>query len=81
MCECCKEADSSSSIEKLMSRVKEKLISEETLLRLLRTVQQKAPTCFPTPLLSLLEEVEQDTQEPDGSQTGDKTRQSLCESL
>lgn len=55
-----------------MSRVKEGQLSEGALLRLLRTVQQEAPSSFPTPLLSLLEEVEGNTQEPGGNHTGGK---------
>ncbi len=69
MCQSCEEADPSSALEKLMSRVKEGHLSEGALLELLRTVQQKAPSSFPTPLLSL---VEGDTQEPEGNQTGGK---------
>ncbi|XP_042262106.1 zinc finger and BTB domain-containing protein 40 [Thunnus maccoyii] len=75
VCECCEEADSSSAMEKLMSRVKEEKISEGALLKLLRAVQQKAPSSFPTPLLSLLEEVEKNTQEPDTSQTAADSEQ------
>ncbi|XP_038551698.1 zinc finger and BTB domain-containing protein 40 isoform X1 [Micropterus salmoides] len=70
VCQCCEEADPSSALEKLMSRVKEGQLSEGGLLRLLRTVQQKAPSSFPTPLLSLVEETEGNTQEPEGNQTG-----------
>ncbi|KAM7402792.1 hypothetical protein PAMP_018003 [Pampus punctatissimus] len=75
VCDCCEEADCSSVMEKLMSRVKEGLISEGALLRLLHDVQQKAPSSFPTPLLPLLEEVEKNTQEPDRSQTGADSKQ------
>ncbi|XP_062271983.1 zinc finger and BTB domain-containing protein 40 [Scomber scombrus] len=74
VCECCEDSDSSSVMEKLMSRVKEGQISEGAFLRLLHTVQKKAPSTFPTPLLSLLEveeeeEEERNTQEPDEGQT------------
>lgn len=55
-----------------MSRVKEGQLSEGALLRLLRTAQQKAPSSFPTPLLSLVEEVEGSTQEPEENPTGGK---------
>lgn len=72
VCECCEEADPSSALEKLMSRVKEGQLSEGALLRLLRTAQQKAPSSFPTPLLSLVEEVEGSTQEPEENPTGGK---------
>ncbi|XP_044068624.1 zinc finger and BTB domain-containing protein 40 isoform X2 [Siniperca chuatsi] len=74
VCQCCDEADPSSALEKLMSRMKEGQFSEGALLRLLRTVQQKAPSSFPTPLLSLVEEVEGNTQEPEGNQTGVDSR-------
>lgn len=70
--QCCEEGDPSSTLETLMSRVKEGQLSEGGLLRLLRTVQQKAPSSFPPPLRSLLEEVEGNTQEPQGNQTGGK---------
>lgn len=69
MCQCCEEGDPSSALEKLMSRVKEGELSEGVLLRLLWTVQQKAPTSFPPPLCSLLEGMEDDTPESYGKQT------------
>nr|XP_033482541.1 zinc finger and BTB domain-containing protein 40 isoform X1 [Epinephelus lanceolatus] len=69
VCQCCEEADPSSALKNLMSRVKEGQLSEEALLNLLRTVEQKAPNSFPTPLLSLVEEVEKNTQEPERDQT------------
>uniref|UniRef100_A0A3P8UF24 Zinc finger and BTB domain containing 40 n=1 Tax=Amphiprion percula TaxID=161767 RepID=A0A3P8UF24_AMPPE len=65
--QCCKEADPSKVLEKLMSKVKDRLISEGALLKLFRTVEQKALSSFPSPLLSLLEEVERNTQQPDES--------------
>ncbi len=52
-----------------MGKVKEGQLSEGALLKLLRTVQQEAPTHFPTLLLSLLEEAEGNQQEPEGNQT------------
>lgn len=55
-----------------MSRVKEGQFGEEALLRLLWTVQQKAPSSFPPQLRSLLEELEVAEQEPQGNQTGGK---------
>lgn len=72
VCQCCEEADPSSALEKLMSRVKEGRLSDGALVRLLRTVQQKAPSSFPTPLLSLLEEEEGNTQGPEGNQSAGK---------
>ncbi|KAM9362137.1 zinc finger and BTB domain-containing protein 40 [Symphorus nematophorus] len=70
VCECCEEADPSSALEKLLSRVKEGQLSETAVLRLLRTVQQEAPSSFPTALLPLLEEEEENMQEePEGDQT------------
>ena len=72
VCECCEEADPSSVLEKLLSRVKEGQLSEEAIVSLLRTVRQKAPSSFPTPLLSLLGEADRDTPEPHGNQTAGK---------
>lgn len=72
VCQCCEEADPSSALEKLTSRVKEGRLGEGALLRLLRAVQQKAPSSFPTPLLSLVEEAEGNTQEPEENQSGGK---------
>uniref|UniRef100_A0A671W693 Zinc finger and BTB domain containing 40 n=1 Tax=Sparus aurata TaxID=8175 RepID=A0A671W693_SPAAU len=88
VCHCCEEADPRSALEKLMSRVKEEQLDEGALLRLLRTVQEKAPSSFPTPLLALLKEEEEEeeeeegnTQEPEGNQTEGKAEHSvtLCE--
>ncbi|XP_070707799.1 zinc finger and BTB domain-containing protein 40 [Pempheris klunzingeri] len=70
VCQCCEEAEPSSALEKLMSRVKEGQLSEGALLRLLRTVRQQAPSSLPSALLSLVEEVEGNTQEPEESQDG-----------
>ncbi|XP_074505126.1 zinc finger and BTB domain-containing protein 40 isoform X1 [Sebastes fasciatus] len=71
VCQCCEEeVDPGSALEKLLSSVKEGQLSEGALLRLLRSVQHKDPSSFPAPLLSLLEEVERNTQEPEGNQTG-----------
>ncbi|XP_035517546.1 zinc finger and BTB domain-containing protein 40 [Morone saxatilis] len=72
VCQCCEEADPSSALEKLVSRVKEGQLNEEVLHRLLQTVQHNAPSSFPKPLLSLLEEAEGNTQEPEGNQGGGK---------
>ncbi|XP_034724150.1 zinc finger and BTB domain-containing protein 40 isoform X3 [Etheostoma cragini] len=72
VCECCEEADPSSVLEKLLSRVEEGQLSEGAIVSLLRTVRKKAPSTFPTPLLSLLGEVERDTPEPHGNQTAGK---------
>lgn len=68
MCQCCEEGDPSSALQKLMSRVKEGELSEGALLRLLRTVQQNAPTSFPPTLCSLLEGMEDHTPESQGKQ-------------
>lgn len=64
-----------------MTRVREEQLGEGALLRLLRTVQQKSPSSFPTPLLALLKEEEGNTQEPEGNQTEGKVEHSvtLCE--
>ncbi|XP_072239072.1 zinc finger and BTB domain-containing protein 40 isoform X2 [Leuresthes tenuis] len=69
VCQCCEEVDLSSVPEKLMNRARDGVISEGGLLQLLRAIKQKAPSCFPTPLLSLLEDVEGNTQRPDGHHT------------
>uniref|UniRef100_A0A7N8XB43 Zinc finger and BTB domain containing 40 n=1 Tax=Mastacembelus armatus TaxID=205130 RepID=A0A7N8XB43_9TELE len=63
VCESCKEADPSSALKRLMSRVKEGHLSEGALFKLLRTVQEKADASFPPSLYTLLEEVEKNTQE------------------
>uniref|UniRef100_A0A665TCA3 Zinc finger and BTB domain containing 40 n=1 Tax=Echeneis naucrates TaxID=173247 RepID=A0A665TCA3_ECHNA len=63
VCQCFEEADSSSGLEKLMSRVMKGQLGEGVLLTLLRHVQDKAASSFPPSLLSLLDEVERTTQE------------------
>lgn len=68
VCQYCEEADPSAALEKLMSRVKEGVLSEGGLVKLLRSVQQTAPSSFPSSLDSLLEEVERSTQEPSKDQ-------------
>ncbi|XP_041639925.1 zinc finger and BTB domain-containing protein 40 isoform X2 [Cheilinus undulatus] len=70
VCECCEEAEPSSAVEKLMSRVKEGQLSEGALIKLLHSVQQKSPSSFPSELLILMEEVEGDSQEPEENQSG-----------
>lgn len=72
MYDCCEEGDPSSALEKLMSRVKEGQFEGEAFLRLLRAVQQTAPSSFPPPLCTLLEEVEGAEQEPHRNQTSGK---------
>uniref|UniRef100_A0A8C4HKL2 Zinc finger and BTB domain containing 40 n=1 Tax=Dicentrarchus labrax TaxID=13489 RepID=A0A8C4HKL2_DICLA len=47
VCQCCEEADPSSALEKLVSRVKEGQLIEGALRRLLQTVQHNAPSSFP----------------------------------
>ncbi|KAF7650638.1 hypothetical protein LDENG_00122920 [Lucifuga dentata] len=69
VCRCLEEKDVGSAIEKLMSRVKERELSEAALLKLLRTVQQKNPSSFPKPLLSLLEDLQKQTREVDRGKT------------
>ncbi|KAM9365120.1 zinc finger and BTB domain-containing protein 40 isoform 2-T2 [Pholidichthys leucotaenia] len=64
VCECCKEPDCSSALEMLMRKVTEGHISEDVLLKLLRSIQQKAPSSFPPPLLPLLAKAEKSTQQP-----------------
>lgn len=72
VCQCCEEADPSSVLEKLMSKVKEGQMGEEGLIKLLRTVKQSASSSYPTQLLPLLEELERSMRQPDDSQTGGK---------
>lgn len=60
VCRCCQDAGSSSGpLEALMSKVKEGLLSQESLLRLLRTFQRDAPSSLPKALQPLLEEMEE----------------------
>ncbi|XP_049589118.1 LOW QUALITY PROTEIN: zinc finger and BTB domain-containing protein 40-like [Syngnathus scovelli] len=68
VCECCKEADPRSVVTKLLGEVEKGLVSEQSLLSLLRSAQREAPSSFPASLLSQLEEMD-NTQEPDGHQT------------
>ncbi|XP_023280417.1 zinc finger and BTB domain-containing protein 40 [Seriola lalandi dorsalis] len=68
VCKCCEEADPHSALETLMSRMREGQLSERSLVTLLRSVQQKAPSSFLPSLVSLLEEVERSTQEPNRGQ-------------
>lgn len=70
MCECCEESEPSSALEKMVNRVKEGQLSEKSLIRLLRSVQQKASSSFPTELLSLLEEVEGTSEDVEENQSG-----------
>lgn len=58
-----------------MSTVREGQLSKAALLKLLRAVQQKAPASFPTVLLGLLEELEDNKQEPGRGQIGGKKEQ------
>ncbi|KAL6111271.1 zbtb40 [Pungitius sinensis] len=71
--QCCEEAgaDPRSALEMLLSRVKEGQLSEGALLGLLRAIQHKTPSSFPSSLVLLLEEVERNSQQPEGSQIGD----------
>lgn len=79
--QCCEEeedeeeADPRLALERLVSRVKEGQLSEGAVLRLFRALQHKA--AIPSPLLALVEEVERNSQRPDGNQTGGK--EWLCE--
>ncbi|XP_056293708.1 zinc finger and BTB domain-containing protein 40 isoform X2 [Pseudoliparis swirei] len=72
--QCCEEeedeeeADPRLALERLVSRVKEGQLSEGAVLRLFRALQHKA--AIPSPLLALVEEVERNSQRPDGNQTG-----------
>ncbi|XP_034549234.1 zinc finger and BTB domain-containing protein 40 isoform X2 [Notolabrus celidotus] len=75
VCECCEDAEPSSALENLMSRVKEGPLSERSLIRLLRSVQQNASSSFPTELLSLLEEAEQTSEDAEENQGGDSEKQ------
>ncbi|XP_071403644.1 zinc finger and BTB domain-containing protein 40 [Centroberyx affinis] len=75
VCQCCEQADPGPATERLMSRVREGVLSEAGVLTLLRTVRQKAPSSFPPRLLSLLEEVERQTQQGDGWETAAASEQ------
>ncbi|XP_054641857.1 zinc finger and BTB domain-containing protein 40 isoform X2 [Dunckerocampus dactyliophorus] len=77
--ECCEDSDPSSAVKKLMSEVEKGLVSGQALLKLLRSVQQKAPSPFPVPLLSQLEDLEKATQEPGGGQNGVNPEQNSIE--
>ncbi|XP_061689149.1 zinc finger and BTB domain-containing protein 40 isoform X3 [Syngnathoides biaculeatus] len=77
VCKCCEEAEPSTVVSKLLGKVEKGLFSEQTLLTLLRTVQQRAPSSFPVLLLSQLEELK-NMQEPDGYQTGGGCEQENC---
>ncbi|XP_075318002.1 uncharacterized protein zbtb40 isoform X2 [Odontesthes bonariensis] len=57
VCRCCEEADPRSVPEELINSARGGVISEGGLLQLLRAIKQKAPSCFPPPLLSLLEDM------------------------
>ncbi|XP_059185010.1 zinc finger and BTB domain-containing protein 40 isoform X2 [Centropristis striata] len=70
VCQCCEEADPSSVLEKLMSRVKEGQLSEGALFMLLQTVKRKAHSSVPKPLPPQVKEVESNAQEPEEHQTG-----------
>ncbi|XP_029357207.1 zinc finger and BTB domain-containing protein 40 isoform X2 [Echeneis naucrates] len=74
VCQCFEEADSSSGLEKLMSRVMKGQLGEGVLLTLLRHVQDKAASSFPPSLLSLLDEVERTTQEQHKDQIQDQQK-------
>nr|XP_046237521.1 zinc finger and BTB domain-containing protein 40 [Scatophagus argus] len=74
VCQCCEEADPCSALEKLVGTVKEGQLTEGALLRLLRALQKKSPSCFPRPLLPLLEE-EGNPQEPQANQSGGEENQ------
>ncbi|KAI4827243.1 hypothetical protein KUCAC02_030653 [Chaenocephalus aceratus] len=58
VCECCEEADPYPALEKLLGLVREEQLGEAALLTLLLTLQQQAPSSFPSPLLPLLEEAQ-----------------------
>ncbi|KAM9800403.1 zinc finger and BTB domain-containing protein 40 isoform 1-T1 [Syngnathus typhle] len=68
VCQCCEEADPRSVVTKLLGEVEKGLVSEQSLLSLLRSAQREAPSSFPVSLLSQLEGMD-NTQEPDGHQT------------
>ncbi|XP_077385620.1 zinc finger and BTB domain-containing protein 40 isoform X2 [Festucalex cinctus] len=80
VCNCCKEADPRSVASTLLGEVKKGRVGEQTVVRLLRTVQQGTPSTFPASLLSQMEELEKNTQEPDGHQTGSKAAEILSDS-
>nr|XP_057934902.1 zinc finger and BTB domain-containing protein 40 [Doryrhamphus excisus]XP_057934903.1 zinc finger and BTB domain-containing protein 40 [Doryrhamphus excisus] len=68
---CCEDSDPNSAVKKLKSQVEKGLVGEEALLKLLRCVRQNAPSSFPAPLLSRLEDLDKVTEEePGGGQNG-----------
>lgn len=66
MCECCEDTDPSSVLEKLRRKVRNGVISEGVLLKLLQALKQKAPSSFPALLLSLLEDVDRNPPQAEG---------------
>ncbi|XP_074545352.1 zinc finger and BTB domain-containing protein 40 isoform X2 [Halichoeres trimaculatus] len=80
VCECCEESEPGSALEKLMSRVKGGRLSERSLIRLLRSVQQKASSSFPTELLPVLEEAEGTSEDVEENQSGDPEKQNHTKS-
>ncbi|XP_028302426.1 zinc finger and BTB domain-containing protein 40 [Gouania willdenowi] len=61
VCQCCEESEPRSVLEKLFSLTEEGQMSEDSLLKLLRTVEQKAPSTSPS-------EGEKDGPQPAGDQ-------------
>lgn len=66
----CEDEDVGSAMEKLLSGVKKGSLGEAAFLKLLRTAQQNNPSSFSKPLLSLLEDLEKQTQE---AEPGERT--------
>ncbi|KAM4625674.1 zinc finger and BTB domain-containing protein 40 isoform 2-T2 [Polymixia lowei] len=71
--ECFRGDDPGPALKRLMTGLRDGVLSEEGLLTLLRTVQEKSPSACPPRLLSLLEEAEGQTHqgaswETEGSQ-------------
>lgn len=67
-------------MSQLLGQVEKGLVSEQALLKLLRAVQQGAPSFSPPSWLSQLEETsEKNTQEPDGPQAASQAAEILCE--
>ncbi|XP_051931052.1 zinc finger and BTB domain-containing protein 40 isoform X1 [Hippocampus zosterae] len=79
VCKCCQEDDPPSVVSQLWHQVEKGLVSEQAVLKLLRTVQQGAPSFFPMSWLSHLETLE-NTQEPDEPQAASQAAEILSES-
>ena len=65
VCQCCDENDKdpNSALEKLITRVREGQLGQRTFFRLLTSIQEDLPSPLPQELYSVLEEVQESSQE------------------